>query len=70
MLFAMTYLEIRVEAGRRALVAFELYRDLGTMRAVGAAMGITGERVRQLLRLGDRRGLFSYPGREYLRNEA
>jgi hypothetical protein len=39
---------------------FSLYRELGTLKKVGEKLGITRERVRQRLEVGNAVGLFSY----------
>ena len=46
--------------------AYALYESLGTLEAVGRRLGVTRERVRQLLAKGTRLGLFKYSGREHL----
>lgn len=42
-----------------------LYEQLGTLEAVGKQVGLTRERVRQLLSKGKKIGLFEYNPREY-----
>jgi hypothetical protein len=42
-----------------------LYEQLGTLAAVGKHLGLTRERVRQLLNKGKKIGLFDYNPREY-----
>jgi predicted transcriptional regulator len=42
-----------------------LYEDLGTLEAAGRVIGVTRERVRQLLVKGTRLGLFEYKPFEY-----
>jgi hypothetical protein len=42
-----------------------LYNQLGTLEAVGKQVGLTRERVRQLLSKGKKMGLFEYSPREY-----
>lgn len=42
-----------------------LYEQLGTLAAVGQHLGLTRERVRQLLSKGKKIGLFDYSPREY-----
>jgi len=42
-----------------------LYEQLGSLEAVGAQVGLTRERVRQLLSKGKKIGLFDYSPREY-----
>lgn len=44
---------------------YEMYRDLGTLQAVANELGITRERVRQLLVKGTKLNLFKYTAREY-----
>jgi hypothetical protein len=47
--------------------AYELYIELGTLEAAGGELGVTRERVRQLIRRGVEHGLFESPiGREPL----
>ena len=43
----------------------QLYEDLGTLEAAGRVIGVTRERVRQLLVKGSRLGLFEYKPFEY-----
>jgi hypothetical protein len=43
----------------------QLYEDLGTLEAAGKAIGVTRERVRQLLVKGSQLGLFEYKPFEY-----
>jgi ribosomal protein S14 len=51
-----------VARGReRLLELHERYRRAGTLEAVGREMGVTRERVRQLLRKGAWMGLYPYP---------
>ena len=45
----------------------KLYKELGTLEAVGEQVGLTRERVRQLLVKGRDIGLFEYKPYEYLR---
>lgn len=40
---------------------YKLYNELGTLEAVGNILGLTRERIRQLLKKGSRFGLFKYP---------
>lgn len=42
-----------------------LYKQLGTLDAVGKQVGLTRERIRQLLTKGNKIGLFEYNPREY-----
>ena len=42
-----------------------LYKDLGTLAAVGEKIGVTRERVRQLLEKGTKLGLFEYKPFDY-----
>lgn len=49
----------------RLQTIYNLYKQLGTLEAVGKQIGVTRERVRQLLAQGDRIGLFEYNPREY-----
>lgn len=44
---------------------YNLYKQVETLEAVGKQVGVTRERVRQLLAQGDRMGLFEYNPREY-----
>src|SRR5262245_5457313 len=44
---------------------YDLYRRLGTLEAVGRNVGLTRERVRQLLVSGTKLGFFKYQPREY-----
>lgn len=43
----------------------KLYEQFGTLEAVGAHVGLSRERVRQLLSKGKKMGLFNYSPREY-----
>jgi hypothetical protein len=49
----------------RLQTIYNLYKQFGTLEAVGKQVGVTRERVRQLLTQGDRIGLFQYNPREY-----
>lgn len=49
----------------RLQAIYNLYKQVGTLEAVGKQVGVTRERVRQLLTQGDRIGLFEYNPREY-----
>lgn len=51
----------------RLQTIYNLYKQLGTLEAVGKQIGVTRERVRQLLAQGDRIGLFEYNTRISLR---
>lgn len=53
---------IRIE---RLQTIHNLYKQLGTLEAVGEQVGLTRERIRQLLAQGDKIGLFKYSPREY-----
>jgi hypothetical protein len=44
---------------------FDLYKQVGTLEAVGEQVGLTRQRIRQLLVQGDRMGLFKYIPYEY-----
>ncbi len=44
---------------------YELYENCGTLEAVGRKMGLSRERVRQLLNSGSRLGLFEYKPYDY-----
>jgi len=44
---------------------YALYQNLGTLEAVGHHLGVTRERVRQLLEQGNKWGLFNYTPRNY-----
>lgn len=52
-------------ATERLRTIHELYNQLGTLEAVGKQVGLTRERVRQLLAKGKKIGLFEYNPREY-----
>lgn len=43
----------------------KLYEDLGTLEAAGRVIGVTRERIRQLLVKGSHLGLFEYKPLEY-----
>jgi hypothetical protein len=49
----------------RLQTTYNLYKQVGTLEAVGKQVGVTRERVRQLLVQGDRMGLFKYIPYEY-----
>ena len=51
---------IHCSTHERLLEIFRLYRKEGTLEAVGNKMGLSRERVRQLLVKGSRAGLFQY----------
>jgi len=40
---------------------FQLYKEYGTLEKVGREVGLTRERIRQILVRGDKYGLFEYP---------
>jgi tetratricopeptide (TPR) repeat protein len=40
---------------------FQLYKEYGTLEKVGRKVGLTRERIRQILEKGNRYGLFEYP---------
>jgi len=40
---------------------FQLYKEYGTLEKVGREVGLTRERIRQILARGDKYGLFEYP---------
>ena len=40
---------------------FQLYKEHGTLEKVGKEVGLTRERIRQILKRGNRYGLFKYP---------
>jgi len=40
---------------------FKLYKEYGTLEKVGRKVGLTRERIRQILERGNRYGLFEYP---------
>jgi len=40
---------------------FQLYKEYGTLEKVGREVGLTRERIRQILERGNRYGLFEYP---------
>ena len=40
---------------------FQLYKEHGTLEKVGKKVGLTRERIRQILKRGNRYGLFEYP---------
>ncbi|MBA3062560.1 MAG: tetratricopeptide repeat protein, partial [Atribacteria sp.] len=40
---------------------FQLYKECGTLEKVGREVGLTRERIRQILERGNRYGLFEYP---------
>lgn len=61
---AFTNLDARAE---RARDCARLYAQHKTLQAVGRAMGLTKERVRQLLTEGHRRGWIRIPGRSAAR---
>lgn len=44
----------------RLLEVYRLYQQKGTLQAVGGELGLSRERVRQLLRIGMEAGLFEY----------
>jgi len=44
---------------------YELYQQNGTLESVAKIVGVTRERVRQILVKGDKLGMFKYGGREY-----
>ena len=52
-------------ATERLRTIHELYNQLGTLEAVGRHVGLTRERVRQLLAKGKKIGLFEYNPHEY-----
>lgn len=54
------HLERRKSREERFRLAHKLYIELGTLEAAAKEMGLTRERVRQLLVKGDRLGLFQY----------
>jgi hypothetical protein len=49
----------------RLLYVYNLYREKGTLEAVGKEIGLTRERVRQLLVKGTQLGLFEYKAHDY-----
>jgi len=49
----------------RLLEAYNLYKEKGTLEAVGKEMGLTRERVRQLLVKGTQLGLYEYKPFDY-----
>lgn len=40
---------------------FQLYKEYGTLEKVGREVGLTRERIRQILKRGNKYGLFEYP---------
>lgn len=52
-------------AAERLYTIHNLYKQLGTLDAVGKQVGLTRERIRQLLSKGKKFGLFEYNPREY-----
>lgn len=51
---------------RRMITIFELYQKIRSQSAVAKEVGLSRERIRQLLQKGSRRGLFNYAPRKYL----
>lgn len=57
--------ELNPSLRERLLRLHALYRELGTLEAVGRRMGLTRERVRQLLVKGTKLGVFEYRPYDY-----
>ncbi|MFI5305597.1 MAG: sigma factor-like helix-turn-helix DNA-binding protein, partial [Nitrospiria bacterium] len=57
------FLSVKVQ---RMLFVHQLYEKIGTLAGVGKEMGLSRERIRQLLRKGDELGLFVYQKRPKL----
>jgi hypothetical protein len=71
-----SYIKIKIETGLRQNESFvspskkspvqhlleinKMYQEGGTLRSVGAKVGLSGERIRQLLLTGSKVGLFKY----------
>lgn len=61
-IYAIEYTDLCVDQGivDRLNTVYQLYKKLGTLQAVAVEMGITRERVRQLLRKGQEYKLYTY----------